>query len=632
MGLDPAHPFPKILGKSLNFVVTVEGSDAFGRSSGIAVVQVPRALPRVIQLPEEVSGNRSDHTLLSSIIHAHIDELFPGMECTGCYQFRVTRDGDLWVDEEEVDDLLTALEGELPERKYSRAVRLELAKECSEDTARFLLEMFDLEERDLYRVDGPVNLSRLGSLYDLVERGELKYPPFSPRVPRQVERGESLFDFLGRQDLLLHHPFDSFLPVLEFVRQAAADPNVLAIKHTVYRVGSSSPIVDALIEAARAGKEVTVVVELFARFDEERNIDLATRLQEVGAKVCYGIVGYKTHAKMLLVVRREGDRLRRYVHVGTGNYHAGTARAYTDIGLMTSDEAMGRDVHDLFLQLTGLGRAVDLVHLLQSPFTLRTTIIERIEAEAEAARDGRPARIVARMNALTEPSVIQALYAASQAGVQIDLIIRGACCLRPGGRRGVRDDPRAVGHRALPRAQPGVLLLRRGEELTYCASADWMSRNLRRRVEACFPILDKATKRRSCARPSSCTSRTTRSPGSSVGTGRTSAANRGRPPSRPNSRCCARRQGGRPRVRRRPARETTARRRGRPGSADGPRARPPRRAGSRRGRRAEGRARAAPGPPDPGGTRPRGGVAPPGATPRSPHSACSSRSGRGLRR
>lgn len=496
MGLDPAHPFPRIQNKSLNFIVQVEGEDAYGRRSDIAVVQVPRALPRLIHLPSDVSSGMNDFVMLSSVIHAHVDEVVPGMAVQGCYQFRVTRNADLWVDEEDVDDLLKAVQGELPERKYASAVRLEVTRECPDELASFLLDKFELEESDLYRVDGPVNLNRLLSLYKLVDRPDLKYAPFAPRVPKRLEHAESYFDVLKKGDVLLHHPYESFTPVLEFLRQAAADPDVLAIKQTLYRVGSGSGLVEALIDAARAGKEVTVVIELRARFDEAENIDLARRLQEVGANVVYGIVGYKTHAKMVLVVRREGRGIRRYVHLGTGNYHAGTARAYTDIGFLTARSDFGEDVHRVFVQLTGLGKLRKLKKILQSPFELHRALLALVENEARNAREGQPARIVAKMNSLTEPSIIQTLYRASQAGVSIDLIVRGPCCLRP-GVPGISENVRvrSIVGRFLEHSRV-FYFHAGGEEVVLCSSADWMSRNMFRRVETCFPIEEPRLKAR----------------------------------------------------------------------------------------------------------------------------------------
>jgi polyphosphate kinase len=509
MGLDPAHPFPRILNKSLNFLVTLQGNDAFGRRGGIAVVQAPRALPRLIQLPKECAGGAHDFVFLTSIIHAHVGDLFPGMQVTGCYQFRVTRNSELFVDEEEADDLKRALEGELAARRYGDTVRLEIADNCPPDLANYLLRQFDLETDDLYIVNGPVNLNRLMAILDAVDRADLKYPVFTPSLPRRLTRSKSLFEAIRQDDILLHHPFESFAPVIDFVRQAAVDPKVLAIKQTLYRTGAESALVDALVSAARAGKEVTVVIELRARFDEEANINLATLLQEAGAHVVYGVVGYKTHAKMVLVVRRERGRLRHYAHLGTGNYHARTARLYTDFGLFTCDDAIGEDVNKLFRQLTSLGRVPQLDKLLQSPFTLHAELLNKIAREAEHARAGRPARIVAKMNALVEPQVIQALYEASGAGVRIDLIVRGVCCLRP-GLPGVSENirVRSIVGRFLEHTRvfwflnggAGPVAGRKAADMdeivpgsgeVFCASADWMERNFFKRVEVAFPIEHK---------------------------------------------------------------------------------------------------------------------------------------------
>ena len=491
LGLDPVHPFPKILNKSLNLVVKLEGRDAFGREAHLAIVRAPRSLPRIIRLPDaDGDGDRfHDFVFLSSLLSAFMDELFPGMAVKGAYQFRVTRNSELIVDEEEVDNLALALRDELVGRGYLRAMRLEISAQCPPDIVRMLLDNFELTENAVYRIDGPVNLNRVIQVYDAVRRPELKFPPMHPR---QLDDAETLFARVARADLLLHHPFDAFTPVLELIRQAAEDPSVLAIKQTLYRTGKDSPIVDSLVQAARNGKDVTVVVELRARFDEEANLGLADRLQEAGVQVVYGVVGFKTHAKMLLVVRREGDALRRYVHLGTGNYHSGTARAYTDIGLITANPEIGEDVHQIFQQLSGLAPESKLNRLLQSPFTLHKGMLARIEREAQHARAGRPARIIAKMNALNEPAVIRALYAASQAGVEIDLIVRGACTLRP-GLRGVSENIRVrsiVGrflehHRVYWFANDGAPEL-------FCSSADWLERNLLRRVETCFPILDPA--------------------------------------------------------------------------------------------------------------------------------------------
>jgi polyphosphate kinase len=489
LGLDPAHPFPKILNKSLNIVVVLKGKDAFGRAGHLAIVRAPRSLPRIIQLPPKVSGGDNDFVFLSAVLSAFVDELFPGMEVKGAYQFRVTRNSELIVDEEEVENLALALRDELVGRGYLRAMRLEIARNCPKPIVRTLLENFDLSEAAVYRIDGPVNLNRVIQVYDLVQRPELKYPPFQPR---KLAGSDAMFERVREGDVLLHHPFDAFTPVLELVKQAAEDPNVLAIKQTLYRTGKDSAIVDALVQAARNGKDVTAVVELRARFDEEANLGFADRLQEAGVQVVYGVVGYKTHAKMLLVVRREGRKLRRYVHLGTGNYHAGTARGYTDIGLLTADPEIGADVHQIFQQLSGMAPALKLKRLLQSPFTLHAGVLKRIEREAKHARAGRPARIVARMNALNEPGVVRALYAASQAGVSIDLIVRGACTLRP-GVPGVSDNirVRSIVGRFLEHSR-AYWFGNDGEPELFCASADWLERNLLRRVEVCFPILDPA--------------------------------------------------------------------------------------------------------------------------------------------
>ncbi len=493
VGLDPAHPFPQVLNKGLNFVVSVQGHDAFERDVSIAVVRVPRCLPRLIRVPREVSGHRHHFVMLSSVIHAHMEDLFLGMEVAGAWQFRVTRNSDLWLDPEEVDDLRAALSMELPRRHYGKAVRLEVASNCPPDVARFLVRQFDLTPADLYQVDGPVNLARLSALCDLVDRPDLKLRPFVPG--RSHETGD-VFALIRSGDVLLHHPFQSFVPVLELLRQAVNDPAVLAIKQTLYRTGSGSPVVKALIEAARNGKAVTACVELRARFDEAANLDLAARLTAAGANVVYGIVGVKTHAKMLLVVRREGGELRRYLHLGTGNYHATTARLYTDFSLLTCDPAMGADVHAVFQQLTGPGAAPPLRELAQSPFRLKALLLERIAAEAETAQRGEPSAIRAKLNALTDPQVIRALYEASRAGVPIDLLVRGACRLRP-RVPGVSDTirVRSIVGRFLEHARV-YHFCAGGTDEVWCASADWMERNLHRRVEVAFPILDPTLKAR----------------------------------------------------------------------------------------------------------------------------------------
>jgi len=505
IGLDPSHPFPRVLNKSLNFAVELEGKDAFGRSSGAAIVQAPRVLPRVIQLPHELCDCEYGFVFLSSILHGFVGELFAGMEVRGCYQFRVTRNSDLFVDEEEVKNLRAKIQGELPQRHFGDAVRLEVADNCSAAMSEFLLAQFGLGEADLYRVPGPVNIVRLMQVPDWVPRDDLKFQPFQPGTPKALQKTPNIFDNIRAGDVLLHHPYQSFAPVIDLLDQAAVDPQVVAIKMTVYRTGTDSVLMQSLLRAAQNGKEVTVIVELMARFDEEANIGWATKLEEVGAHVVYGVVGYKTHAKMLMIVRREGggkdagggeSRLRRYVHLGTGNYHPRTARLYTDFGLLTCNEEIGSDVNEVFKQLTGLGRAQTLHHLWQAPFSLQPNIVAAIRAEAAAAREGKRARIIAKMNSLLEPETIATLYEASQAGVKIDLIVRGVCALRP-GIKGLSENIRV-------RSIIGRLLEHHrvfyfyagGEEKVYLSSADWMERNFFRRIELAFPVLDRKLKRR----------------------------------------------------------------------------------------------------------------------------------------
>ncbi len=496
IGLDPAHPFPRVFNKSLNFAVELEGRDAFGRDSRAAIVQAPRVLPRVIRLPAEVAQGPSDFIFLTSVLHAHVGELFTGMNVLGCYQFRVTRNSDLFVEEEEVKDLRQALQGELPQRHFGDAVRLEVADNMSEAMTRFLLAQFGLEGDDLYAVAGPVNLVRLMSIPEQVNRPDLEYAPFAAGTPKALLKGRDLFEVIRKGDVLLHRPFQSFAPVIEFLRQAAVDPGVVAIKLTVYRTGTDSVIMQTLIDAASAGKEVTVVVELMARFDEEANINWAARLEEVGAHVVYGVVGHKTHAKMAMVVRREQGKLVRYCHLGTGNYHARTARFYTDFDLLTARDAIGADVNEVFQQLTGLGKATKLKHVWSAPFTLHPKILEAIDYETRIAKSGKPARIVAKMNALLEPQVIEALYKASQAGAKVDLLIRGVCALRP-GVPGLSENirVRSIIGRFLEHTR--IFHFRHGgESRVYLSSADWMDRNFFRRIELCFPLLDPKLKRR----------------------------------------------------------------------------------------------------------------------------------------
>ncbi len=495
LGLDPSHPFPRVINKSLNFIISLEGKDAFGRDTRIAIVQAPRSLSRLIQLPESLSNRTASFVFLSSVIHAHIDDLFPGMKVTGCYQFRVTRDSDLFVDDEEIDDLMGAIKGEISARRLGDTTRLEVADNCPAEISDFLLQQFKLGTDDLYQVNGPVNLNRLVETFKLIDDPDLLYKPFNAGLPRRLLNANDIFEVIRNGDILLHHPFESFAPVVEIIRQAAQDPHVKAIKQTLYRTGAESPLVNALVEAARRGKEVTIVVELRARFDEEENIKLASRLQEAGAHVVYGVVGYKTHAKMLLIVRREGRKYRRYVHLGSGNYHTETSRVYTDIGLLSCDAVLAEDVHRLFIQLTGLGRATKLKKILQSPFTLHKTLLQMIQDEIEIAKQGQPARVIAKMNSLVEPSIIEMLYQASCAGVIIDLIVRGACCLRP-GVAGVSENisVRSIVGRFLEHSRI-FYFHNDGNEKVFGASADWMDRNLFRRVETCFPIEEPALKK-----------------------------------------------------------------------------------------------------------------------------------------
>jgi polyphosphate kinase len=501
IGLDPAHPFPQVVNKSLNFIVELAGNDAFGRETSIAIVKAPRVLPRLMKLPVAVSGNDHSFVMLSSVIHAHLDTLFPGRRVVNYAQFRVTRDADLWIDEEEVKNLRQALQGELGQRHYGAAVRLEVPTSCPERLASFLLQQFELTEDDLYRCDGPVNIARLAALIDDVVLDELKYEPFEPGIPAALRREPDILAAIRTGDILLHHPYQSFEPVVEFIRRAAADPNVLSIKQTVYRTGVNSVLMEALIEAARCGKEVTVVIELMARFDEETNINWAGRLEQAGAQVVYGVFGLKTHAKLALLLRRESDRrgrvrLVRYAHLGTGNYHPRTTRLYTDFGLLTCDPVVCADVEAVFMHITSLARAERLHRLLLAPFTMHRQVIARIRREIRHARAGKPACIMAKMNALVEEGVIRALYAASQAGVRIDLVVRGACALRP-GVPGLSDNirVRSILGRFLEHHRVWYFA-NDGDPDVWLSSADWMGRNLFKRIEVAFPVRDAALKRR----------------------------------------------------------------------------------------------------------------------------------------
>ena len=492
---DPSRPFPRVLNKSLNFIVRLRGKDAFGRKRHRGMVQAPRSLPRIIRLPEHLSSPGQHHyVFLSSIIRVHVAELFPGLAVDGCYQFRVTRNSNLYVDDEEISDLVLALEGQLAASRHGAAVRLEVSHECPSDLQEFLLDHFDLDEQDTYLVDGPVNLNRLATVCDIEDRPELLYPTFTQGLPEELLGNENIFALLSEKNVLLHHPYQSFAPTIDFIMSASTDPDVLAIKITLYRTGADSPIVDHLVNAARAGKEVTVIIELMARFDEAANIALANRLQEAGAHVVYGLVGYKTHAKMALVVRRESGKLVRYVHLGTGNYHHATTKVYTDYGYMSSSKRLGNDVHQLFMQLTSLTESSDMSRMMAAPFNLYPALLEKIEREAENARAGKEARIIAKINSLNEQGIIDALYEASQAGVRIDLIVRGICSLRP-GVPGLSENiqVRSIVGQFLEHSRV-YYFLNDGNEEFYCASADWMERNLLRRNESCFQIRQKAMK------------------------------------------------------------------------------------------------------------------------------------------
>jgi polyphosphate kinase len=506
VGLDPSHPFPQVANKSLNFICRLEGRDAFGRENLIAIIKVPRALPRVIRLPEALSGGKQAYVLLTSVIRAHLGELFPGRRAESFSQFRVTRDSDLDVDEDEVTNLRQALRTGLSTRHYGQAIRLEVVATCPPELSRFLLTQFGLPDDALYRVNGPVNLGRLTQLIDQAVADELRFPPFEPAWPRQLRTGRSLFEALQQGDLLLHHPFESFDPVVQFLREAVHDPDVLAIKQTIYRTGAKSVLMELLIEAVRRGKEVMCVVELKARFDEEANINWAEQLEAVGAQVVYGIVGLKTHAKLLLVTRREGaagasaqGRLRRYVHLSTGNYNPRTATQYTDVGYLTADPGLTADADAVFVQLASQIKLKAPRHLVTAPFGLHRRMLSHIHQVAQAARSGRRARIVAKVNALTDPALIHALVAAGRAGAHIDLIVRGACMLPP-EVPGLSDRirVRSVVGRFLEHSR--VLYFCWGDdvddEALYLSSADWMTRNMLGRIELAWPVRDPAMRQR----------------------------------------------------------------------------------------------------------------------------------------
>ncbi len=496
VGLDPAHPFPQVANKSLNFIVRLGGKDAFGRENEIAIVKVPRVLPRLIRMPDKVAGKRTLFVSLSSIIRAHLDSLFPGRVVGQFSQFRVTRHSDLAVDEDDVQNLRTALRQGLVHRHYGQAVRLEVSAGCSEHLADFLLKQFALPAKALYRVHGPVNLGRLTQLIDLVNRPDLCFPAYRPSYPVQLQQGQSLFAQLRQGDILMHQPFESFDGVLAFLREAVNDPQVLAIKQTIYRTGADSALMDLLREAVRRGKEVTVVVELKARFDEEANINWAEMLESIGAQVVYGVVGLKTHAKMMLITRREGKALKRYGHLSTGNYNPRTAKLYTDLSHLTADAAITTDMEHVFVHLASQSKLPRLSKLWMAPFHLHRNLVAKIDALGDAAGRGESTRIVAKMNSLTDEALIRSLMRAGEQGVQIDLIVRGACMLPaqvPGRTENIR--VRSVIGRFLEHSR--VFYFRQGEvEDLYLSSADWMNRNMVRRVELAWPVTDAALRQR----------------------------------------------------------------------------------------------------------------------------------------
>ena len=496
VGLDPAHPFPQVANKSLNFIVQLSGKDAFGKSNDIAIVKVPRVLPRVIPLPAKVAGHGKAFVLLSSVIRAHLNDLFPGREVGQFSQFRVTRNSDLSVDEEEVENLRTALRKGLQHRQYGQALRLEVSDSCSEHLSDFLLKQFSLPKSALFRAAGPVNLVRLSQLIDLVDDPAFLFPAYQSSFPKQLKQGESIFARMQKGDVLIHQPFESFDGVLAFLKEAVEDPQVLAIKQTIYRTGSDPAMMNLLREAVRRGKEVTAVVELKARFDEEANINWAEQLESVGAQVVYGVVGLKTHAKMLLVTRREGRVLKRYGHLSTGNYNPRTAKLYTDLSYLTCDARMTADMDTLFVHLASPSRLGRMNKLWAAPFLLQNNMVQKIESVGAAAAKGLPARIVAKMNSLTDPVLIHALISAGQKGAQIDLIVRGACML-PAGIPGKTDNirVRSIIGRFLEHSRVFFFEADTVQDI-YLSSADWMTRNMTRRVELAWPVLELSLRQR----------------------------------------------------------------------------------------------------------------------------------------
>lgn len=488
LAIDPAHPFPHISNLSLNLLVVIEDN---GRKV-MARIKVPTSIERFMRLPDKPprDGERRPQTRLvrvEEVMAANLDELFPGKQIEASYVFQVTRNADFVIEEDEAADLLQAIEDELEGRWFGQSVRLVVADSMPESVREWLVEKLGVGENAAYCVPEPIGLTDFEDLTHL-DRPDLLYPPLTPRIPPEIRSARSITQAVRQGDVLLYHPYDSFAPVVEFVRAAASDPSVLAIKQTLYRVGANSPIVEALSEARDEQTQVAVLVELKARFDEEPNIIWARRLEARGVHVAYGIVGLKTHAKLCLVVRREGSGLQRYIHLGTGNYNPSTARIYTDFSYFTDDPNLVEDSSDLFNHLTGYSEQEEYKELLVAPSTMRADILRLIGEQAEKARNGDPASIMFKVNNLTDPSIIEALYEASQAGVRIDLVIRGICCLRP-GLEGISDNIRVVSlvGRFLEHAR--VLIFGEGEEeKVYLGSADLMQRNLDRRVEQLFPL------------------------------------------------------------------------------------------------------------------------------------------------
>ncbi len=496
VALDPSHPFPQVANKSLHFIVELGGKDAFGRNNPIAIVRVPRLLPRLITLPKKISNKQQCFVSLTSIIRAHLTDLFGGREILNYSQFRVTRHSDMALDEDDVSNLRTALRQELVHRAYGEPIRLEVSHTCPDALADFLLRQFDLPIQALYRVHGPVNLGRLIQLCDWVQHTDLKFTSFQPAWPRQLKMGESFFTKLKKTDVLIHQPFESFEAVIQFLHEAVHDPDVLAIHQTIYRTGSDARMLQLLQEAVRRGKEVLAVVELKARFDEEANISWAEALESVGAQVVYGVVGLKTHAKMLLIKRREGRVIKRYGHVSTGNYNPTTARLYTDICMLTADNVLTREMENLFRHLTSQVPLPRMKKLLVAPFNLQSTMLRKIKAAGLAASRGQVAKVIVKMNALTDEALVLAIIQAAQRGVEFDLIIRGACIL-PMDTIGVaaRIRVRSIVGRFLEHSRVFYFDVA-GVQKMWLSSADWMNRNMMRRIEIAWPILDKTMQAR----------------------------------------------------------------------------------------------------------------------------------------